>query len=82
MEVFFGILFLIIVSYMFGYFVGYNKGFDKLEKIQQKYFGKNYYLVSEDKFDEFLNEKTDKEQIAKITSVANAFEKKARKTEF
>lgn len=81
MEVFFGILFLIIVSYMFGYFVGYNKGFNELEKIQQKYFGKNYYLVSEDKFDEFLNEKTDKECIEKINSMANAFEKNARKTD-
>ena len=41
MEVFFGLLFLIIVSYMCGYFVGYNKGFKECEEIKQKCISKN-----------------------------------------
>lgn len=37
------------------------------------------FVIAEDKVDEFLNEKADKEQIAKINSMANAFEKRATK---
>ena len=36
MEVLFALLFLIIVSFMFGYFIGYNKGFKECEEIKQK----------------------------------------------
>ena len=36
MEIYFGLVFLIIVSFSFGYFTGYNKGFDAMYKIHEK----------------------------------------------
>jgi len=39
MEVLFGILFLMVTCYMLGYFVGYNNGFEKRDKIHRKIWG-------------------------------------------
>lgn len=37
MEIVFVIGFLMIVCFMFGYFIGYNKGFNESEKIHEKF---------------------------------------------
>ena len=37
MEVVFVISFLMIVCFMFGYFIGHNKGFNECEEICEKY---------------------------------------------
>lgn len=37
MEVVFVICFLIIICFMFGYFIGHTKGFNKCEEIYEKY---------------------------------------------
>lgn len=43
MELLFVFLFLIIVCFMFGYFIGYNKGFKECEEIKQKYTSKTEF---------------------------------------
>lgn len=40
MEIVFVLVFFGIVCFMFGYFVGYNKGFKECEEIKQKYTSK------------------------------------------
>lgn len=39
MAEFIGILFLIVVSYMSGYYIGFNNGFSEFKKIFKRTFG-------------------------------------------